>query len=203
MPPSRRLTSSESSPSEMDPQKGLLARVEALKDGRLVVWSPQESRRLYATGFYGKPLGIPKPKEDFEAPLILDPIEGVYLLEKEMINVYSGEGENEVDLEELRKSASEMLEGFEERYRIYRDLRERGLIVTPGIKYGCDFAVYEKGPGLDHAPYIIKVKSSGEGLTVAEIVEAGRLATSVRKTFIIAIVDSGEIRFLSFKWWRP
>jgi len=203
MRPSRRPTSSESSPSEMDPQKDLLARVEALKDGRLVVWSLQESRRLYATGFYGKPLGIPKPKEDFEAPLILDPIEGVYLLEKEMISVYSGEGKYEVDLEELRKSASGMLEGFEERYQIYRDLRERGLIVTPGIKYGCDFAVYEKGPGLDHAPYIIKVKSSGEGLTAAEIVEAGRLATSVRKTFIIAMVDSDEIRFLSFKWWRP
>ena len=187
----------------MDSQNGRLARVETLKDGRLVVWSPRESRRLYATGFYGKPLGIPKPKEDFEAPLILDPIEGIYLLEREMISVYSGERENEVSLEDLTNSASGMLEGFEERYHIYRDLRERGLIVTPGIKYGCDFAVYEKGPGLDHAPYIIKVKISEEGLTAAEIVEAGRLATSVRKTFIIAMVDSGEIRFLSFKWWRP
>lgn len=187
----------------MDHQNALIARVEALKDGRLVVWSTRESRRLYATGFYGKPLGISKPKEDFEAPLVLDPIEGVYLLENEMISVYSGEDDNEVGLEELTKSASGMLEGFEEKYRTYRDLRARGLIVTPGIKYGCDFAVYEKGPGLDHAPYMIKVKGSGEGLTAAEIVEAGRLATSVRKTFIIAVVDSGEVRFLSFKWWRP
>ena len=203
MPPSRKQTSSESSPSKMDPQADILARVEALTDGRLIVWSQRESRRLYATGFFGKPLGISKPKEDFEAPLILDPIEGIYLLEKEMISVYSGEGEDEVGLDELRTSASGMLEGFEERYQIYRDLRERGLIVAPGIKYGCDFAVYEKGPGLDHAPYIIKVKGSREGLTAAEIVEAGRLATSVRKTFIIAIVDPGEIRFLSFKWWRP
>jgi tRNA-intron endonuclease len=187
----------------MDSKNIPLAKVEALKDGRLVVWSPLESRRLYANGFYGKPLGIPKPKEDFEAPLILDPIEGIYLLEKAMISVYSGEGEKEVGLEELTNSATGMLEGFDDRYKIYRDLRERGLIVTPGIKYGCDFAVYEKGPGLDHAPYIIKVKGSGEGLTAAEIVEAGRLATSVKKTFIIAMVDSGEIRFLSFKWWRP
>ena len=203
MPLPRRPTSSESSPSEMAPQTGFLARVEVLKDGRLVVWSFRESRRLYATGFYGKPLGIPRPKEDFEAPLILDPIEGVYLLEKEMISVYSGEGENKVGLEELTNSASGMLEGFEERYQIYKDLREKGLIVTPGIKYGCDFAVYEKGPGLDHAPYMIKVKGSGEGLTAAEIVEAGRLATSVRKTFIIAMMGSGKVRFLSFKWWRP
>ena len=203
MLPSRRPTSSESSPSEMDPQNELFARVEALKDGRLVVWSPLESRKLYANGFYGKPLGIPKPKEDFEAPLILDPIEGIYLLEKERIRVFAREVENELGLEELTNSASGMLEGFEEKYKVYRDLRERGLIVTPGIKYGCDFAVYEKGPGLDHAPYIIKVKGSGEELTAAEIVEAGRLATSVRKTFIIAMVDSSEVKFLSFKWWRP
>jgi tRNA-intron endonuclease len=187
----------------MNSQNSPLARVEALKDGRLVVWSSRESRRLYTTGFYGKPLGIPKPKEDFEAPLILDPIEGIYLLEKELISVYSGKKETEVTLKELTNIASKTLDGFEDKYHIYKDLRERGLIVTPGIKYGCDFAVYEKGPGQDHAPYIIKVKGFGEGLTAAEIVEAGRLATSVRKTFIIAMVDSGEIRFLSFKWWRP
>ena len=187
----------------MDNKEGPMAKVEALKDGRLVVWSPQESNKLYNSGFFSKPLGIPKPKEDFEAPLILDPIEGIYLLEKEIISVYTENEDNLVNLSELKLKASETLEGFEEKYRIYNDLREKGLIVSPGIKYGCDFVVYEKGPGLDHAPYIIKVKGSQDGLTAAEIVEAGRLATSVRKTFIIAIVNSGEVRYLSFKWWRP
>jgi len=47
------------------------------------------------------------------------------------------------------------------------------------------------------------VKSSGDGLTAPEIVEAGRLATTVRKTFLIALVDGEDIRFLSFKWWKP
>ena len=200
---SRRPTSSESSPSEMNIKNNLLARVEALMDGRLVVWSPQESRSLYAHNYYGKPLGIPKPKGDFNAPLILDPIEGIYLLERMMICVYRGDRENEVGLDELIKSASGMLDGFKERYQVYKVLRDKGFIVTPGIKYGCDFAVYEKGPGIDHAPYMIKVKREEECLTAAEIVEAGRLATSVRKTFIIAMVDARVVRFLSFKWWRP
>ena len=53
--------------------------VEILKDSRLIVWSPEQSRNLYSIGYYGKPLGIQKPKEDFDAPLILDPIEGIYL----------------------------------------------------------------------------------------------------------------------------
>ena len=120
-----------------------------------------------------------------------------------MISVCSGEEKKEVGLEELRAIARKTLEGLDEKYIVYRDLRERGYVVTPGIKYGCDFAVYEKGPGLDHAPFLVKVKSSLDGLTAAELVEAGRLATTVRKTFIIAMVSGEETRFLSFKWWKP
>ncbi|MGD2201705.1 MAG: tRNA-intron lyase [Candidatus Bathyarchaeota archaeon] len=187
----------------MDPPKTPLAQVEVLRDSLLIVWSHEESRRLYQVGYYGKPLGIPKPKEGFEAPLILDPIEGVYLLEKGLISVYAGVERDQVGLEKLISIASGNLDDFERKYGVYKDLKEKGLVVTPGIKYGCDFAVYEKGPGIDHAPYIIKVKKSGDWLTAAKIVEAGRLATSVRKTFIIAMVQDGEIRYLSFKWWRP
>jgi tRNA-intron endonuclease len=108
-----------------------------------------------------------------------------------------------VELQTLLAIAGDILDGFDNKYKVYKDLRDAGLVVTPGIKYGCDFSVYDRGPGVDHAPYIIKVKGSWESITAAEIVEAGRLATSVRKTFIIAMVEGGEIRFLSFKWWRP
>jgi tRNA-intron endonuclease len=187
----------------MENIKNTPIRVEVLKDGRLIVWSIKDSRRLYSQNFYGKPLGIPKPKDDFEAPLILDPIEGMYLLENGLISVYSISETNLINILDLKKIVAETLDEIEEKYMVYKNLREKGLIVTPGIKYGCDFAVYEKGPGLDHAPYIIKVKKNQDGLTAAEIVEAGRLATSVRKTFIIAVVSPDDIRYFSFKWWRP
>ncbi len=181
----------------------ILAQVEVLSDSRLIVWSPEESRRLYRAGYFGKPLGIAKPKEDFEAPLVLDPIEGVYLLEKGLISVSSGEEKRKVTLQELKSIARRVLEGLDERYTVYSLLRDKGYVVTPGIKYGCDFAVYEHGPGVDHAPFMVKVKSSEDGLSASEIVEAGRLATTVRKTFIIAMVNGDRTRFLSFKWWKP
>ena len=54
----------------------------------LVVWNPEEGSVLYKLGYYGKPIGIPKPKiPDFDVPLILDLMEGVYLVEKEKIRV--------------------------------------------------------------------------------------------------------------------
>jgi len=177
--------------------------VEALADSRLIVWNPSEARRLFNSGFYGKPLGIPKPRDDFEAPLVLDPIEGLYLLEKGLIRVVSGPDGAEVTLEEMRGTTQALLERLDMKYAVYRNLRERGYVVTPGIKYGCDFAVYEHGPGVDHAPFIVQVKGSRDGLTAPEIVEAGRLATTVKKTFLIAMVDGEDVRFLSFKWWKP
>jgi len=181
----------------------IIADVEALRDSRLVVWSPEQGQRLLRSGYYGKPLGVPKPKEDFDSPLVLDPIEGVYLLEKGMIRVFSGAEKREIGLQELRSTSSGILEGFEERYTVYRDLRERGLVATPGIKYGCDFAVYRGGPGVDHAPFIVQVKKVDESLSASEMVKAGRLATTVRKTFIIAMVGDKGIKYLGFTWWKP
>jgi tRNA-intron endonuclease len=180
-----------------------LADVEALTDSRLIVWSPEEGMRLYSLGFYGKPLGIAKPREEFDAPLVLDPIEGVYLLERGIIRVYSGERKRSVFLDELMSIARQTLNRFDEKYSVYRDLRDRGFAVTPGIKYGCDFAVYEHGPGVDHAPFIVQVRTPGDHLSAPQVVEAGRLATTVRKMFIIAVVDGGEVRYLGFKWWKP
>ena len=176
--------------------------VEALRDSRLIVWSVEEGRRLYGSGFYGKPLGNPRPKEDFEEPLILDPVEGVYLLEKGLITVYSGAERRRVNLDELIETSRRTLERFDDKYVVYRDLRGKGLVVAPGIKYGCDFAVYEHGPGIDHAPYIIQVRRRRDELSAAEIVKAGRLASTVRKTFIVAVVEDGEVEYLEFKWWK-
>ncbi|MBI4258270.1 MAG: tRNA-intron lyase, partial [Thaumarchaeota archaeon] len=59
-----------------------------LVENRIVVWSIEDSRRLYQEGFYGKPLGVPKPKgADFDAPLILDLIEGYYLTKKKKLKI--------------------------------------------------------------------------------------------------------------------
>jgi tRNA-intron endonuclease len=174
--------------------------VEYLADGRLVVWSVEEGRRLFNTDFYGKPLGNPKPKEDFDEPLILDLIEGVYLLEKKLIVVRSKEQKK--SQKALKKLANEQFEDFEALYQVYRDLREKGFVVTPGIKYGCDFAVYEQGPGIDHAPYIIQVMSREDPMSATDIVKAGRLASTVRKTFITAIPSKEGVVYLEFKWWK-
>lgn len=171
----------------------------------LIVWDPAKGSELYKMGYYGKPIGVPKPKiADFDVPLILDLMEGLYLAEKNILTVKEGPTKKKVMLAKLRSRARNLYEDFDLKYAVYRDLRDRGLIVTPGIKYGCDFAVYKHGPGVEHAPYMVSVKKSKDEITATEIVKAGRLATTVRKRFIVAVPDLGteRISYLIFKWFR-
>ena len=171
----------------------------------LVVWDSADGSQLYKKGFYGKPLGIAKPKiPEFKVPLILDLMEGLYLADKDLITVYETSAKRKVGLKKLQQKARQLYEEFEEKYAVYRDLRESGLVVTPGIKFGCDFAVYKYGPGVEHAPYMVSVKKAGSEITATEIVKAGRLATTVRKRFIIAVPDlaTEKTKYLIFKWFK-
>lgn len=171
----------------------------------LVVWNPADGSSLYKTGFYGKPLGIPKPKiPEFKVPLLLDLMEGLYLVETGKITIYEGSKKRKVGLKKLRQKAKQLYDEFEEKYAVYQDLRDSSLIVTPGIKFGCDFAVYKYGPGVEHAPYMVSVKKAGSEISATEIVKAGRLATTVRKRFIIAVPDlaTEKTKYLIFKWFK-
>ena len=171
-----------------------------VENNRLIVWDAKDGNSLYSDGYYGKPLGILKPKEEFDTPLVLDAVEGLYLVEEGRLLINDDRGRH-VSPSDLAAMFADGIQGFETKYRVYRDLRSRGLVVTPGIKYGCDFAVYQHGPGVDHAPYIVQVWINGDLIDAAEIVKTGRLATTVRKSFILALVHEEPV-YLEFDWWK-
>ncbi len=175
-----------------------------LFENRIVVWDIESSRRLFKDGYYGKPLGIPKPKDfEFDAPLVLDLMEGYYLMTKKLLDVEDQEGTH-LTPHRLHDVCESSYTEFVEKFMVYRKLRDEGYVVTPGIKFGSDFAVYEHGPGIDHAPYIVQVMGPGSSITATSMVRSGRLATTVRKQFIIAIPDAEKksIDFLRYDWWR-
>jgi tRNA-intron endonuclease, archaea type len=185
-------------------EKPAKVKVELLENF-LVVWDSSEGSQLYKNGYYGKPLGIAKPKiPEFNVPLILDLMEGVYLAEKGTIAVFEGTSKRSVGLAKLKQKAKQLYEEFDEKYAVYQDLRDSGMVVTPGIKFGCDFAVYKYGPGVEHAPYMVSVKTASADISATEIVKAGRLATTVRKRFIIAVPGLGneKVKYLIFKWFK-
>jgi tRNA-intron endonuclease len=176
-----------------------------LTENRIIIWNFDSAQRIFKDGYFGKPLGIPKPKNfDFEAPLVLDLVEAYYLIREKKLEIRSSINKKRVSLKKVEEICSSQYNDFKEKFRVYDHLRKKGYIVTPGIKFGSDFAVYEHGPGIDHAPFIVDVMKPNDTLTPTGIVLSGRLATTVKKQFIIAIANSANDRidFLSFDWWR-
>jgi tRNA-intron endonuclease len=176
-----------------------------LADTRVMIWDHEQGSKIYNSGFFGKPLGIRKPKGDiFDRPLELTLIEACYLLEQEKIIIHYQGSQEKVPLKKLQEKGKDAIHLFDEKMLIYKDIRKRGMIPRPGLKFGADFAVYLQGPGLDHSPYVISALPRGSELSAMELVRAGRLATSVRKKYVIATIPkSNQVRYYGFVWFKP
>ncbi|KKK41954.1 hypothetical protein LCGC14_0884580 [marine sediment metagenome] len=176
-------------------------------NNRVIVFNPLFASYLYVKGingqrFFGSPLGISKPRlEYFSKPSELSLIEARYLLEKEYITLFDVKENKYLTSEEFHQIAKKVHNKFEEKYIIYKDLREKGYIPRPGLKFGADFVTYRLGPGLEHSLFMVHVLPHDSEITAIDMVRAGRLATSVRKKFVIANPLTKSYYF--FEWFKP
>src|ERR687894_422610 len=53
-----------------------------------------------------------------------------------------------ISLKEITNICKRQYTDFEVKYIVFESLRDKGYVVSPGIKFGCDFAVYIHGPGI-------------------------------------------------------
>ena len=168
---------------------------------KVIVFDKNKANKLYKLGFFGKFVGYRKVKNlEVRDYLELSLLEALYLMEEGILIVYCMD--RSITKEELLKIARSKYEHFDDVYTVYRDLRKRGYIVKSGLKFGSTFAVYEHGPGIDHAPFLVHVLPYEEAIDPIEIVRAGRLSHSVRKKFILATVNpNNEIEYYSFSWF--
>ncbi len=181
-------------------------KIKAILIGnRIIVLTSEEGSILYREGYFGKPVGIRKPKSfNFgNNPLELSLVEALFLIKQDRIEIFDENGKK-LEIDELENKAIKEHVRFTEKFLIYTHLRELGFVVRPGLKFGADFAVYEHGPGIDHSPFLVQVLPRGSQLSPIELVRAGRLATTVRKRFIIATIpEAGEPRYYMFNWFKP
>ena len=104
-----------------------------LVDNRIVVWNIKNSKKLFQDGYYGKPIGMPKPKiDEIDVPLILDLIEGYYLQLKSKIQIF--ENKKKVANARMLKICQNEYHNFEKKFLVYKDFREKKYVVNPGIK---------------------------------------------------------------------
>ena len=126
--------------------------------------------------------------ESVEGRSWLFPEEALFLIEK-------GDLDPGKTIDEVRDFFTEKTPGFLHRYAAYRDLRTKGYVVKAGAKYGADFRVYDKGvkpsrkEEREHAKFLVWVMSETAALEMKTLVGINRVAHSVKKTLIVAIVD--------------
>jgi len=122
--------------------------------------------------------------------------EALYLLKNKKIEVRSGT--KTISFSQLMQRGLKTDKRLNERFVVYEDLRERGLIVKTGFKFGCDFRVYRRGvsvksgpksPG-EHTRWIVSVVPEDYTCSFSELSRAVRLAHSIRARMLWAVVDS-------------
>ncbi len=169
---------------------------------RIVVTDPKDSELIFNLGFYGKPFGIRKPSiHDKKETLELSLIEALYLVEKGILDVIS-EDNRILSYSELLEICRKRIKDFDKLYKVYKDLRNKGFIVRSGLKFGSDYSLYRQGPGIDHAPFLVHVFDENDYIDPIELVRAGRLSHSVKKKFIIAIVND-SVSYMYLEWYKP
>lgn len=166
--------------------------VERAGDAYLI-FNEEDAKTLYWGEYFGRPVNNPKPKAgDRLAPMRLSKYEVLYLLEKQRITVVRGG-------KKVRVPEPKGLSALT--YAIYKDLRSKGLIVRSGLKFGATFAVYIKGPGIDHAPFLVQVVQEDYRLTGIEVIRAGRLSHGARKRFVFAtVIDGKKPIYITLRW---
>ncbi len=151
-----------------------------LRGSEVVIEDSAEASQTYNKGYYGVP--------QTGGSLKLDIMEAAYLVESERLAVLSDDAP--VSAGELIKTAHKISEGFEVRYLVYRELRQRGYIVKFG-QAPLDFRVFPRGGSPNKTPSKWWVAAISERSTF----DLGRLldnldrTVDVRKKLLLAVVD--------------
>ncbi len=88
----------------------------------------------------------------------------------------------------------------EEVYEVYENLKNRGLVVKSGFKYGTHFRCYLSSLN-EHSKYLVHVVPPLED--IQKVSRAVRVAHGVRKTLLLSRKIGNEVKYLSVTWIRP
>lgn len=156
--------------------------LELNESGAYLKGEEDELEEVHTEDYYGKLK---------DGKLVLSPSETVHLLERDLIGV-------EQTFDEVYDFFIENDTDFSQKYAAYSDLRERGLIVKTGFKFGAHFRVYSRGVNpykeekgrKEHTKFIVHAVRENEDMSFQEMSRGVRLANNIRADMMWAVVDS-------------
>jgi tRNA-intron endonuclease len=163
-----------------------LHSVATLLEDRCMIWESDESNMLHNEGFFGKLMD--------EGHLQLSLVESCYLLNNRVLEIEKRNHEK-LDFAEFSDIATRIESDFMIKYKVYEKLRNSGLVPKTGFKFGTHFRVYKSFDSISHSDYLVHAVSHDHIFSQQQVSRAVRLANSVRKEMIYAVV-SDRIDFI-------
>lgn len=136
--------------------------------------------------------------KDEEKTISLSPVEILFLMEKERMEVFSADG-SRISSKNFLITMSKLDRKFETKFIVYKDLRERGYRVKTGVM---DLRLYPRGkkPGESESTHYVMAISERDSLSVRSLEEKTKLAKNLRKKLIEGVVDEdGEVTYYNIK----
>ena len=151
-----------------------------LKGTEVIVSDQAEASQIHNKGYYGVPQS--------GGSLKLDLMEAVFLVESDRLAVE--EDGKKRTAGELLRLAHRSSEGFEIRYLVYRELRQRGYIVKLG-QPPLDFRVFPRGGSPNKTPskWWVAAISERSAFDLGRLLANLDHTTDVRKKLLLAVVD--------------
>ncbi|OYT33180.1 tRNA-intron lyase [Archaeoglobales archaeon ex4484_92] len=149
-------------------QVEFLPKISGIAVGDRVIVIDNED--IHSKYFYGA------KKSEF---IILSPIEALYLLERDVLNLININKDK--FLNRLRKDNS-----IKKLYDLYKFLKEKNFVVKTGFKFGSEFRIYScisSISALPHSEFLVSV--ANDQINASDVVRLVRLAQSVRKKLIL------------------
>jgi tRNA-intron endonuclease len=181
--------------------KGKLGAVDlsATFDGilmadRVMITEKAQAASLHGGHFFGKQVG---------PNLQLSLIEAAFLVELGILKLKDAKTNRSLTLASLKKRARELQPDFDLRLEAFKDMKEKGMVVKTGFKYGSHFRAYEGDPGKMHARFLVHAVPKDYTAMWPEVSRAVRLAHGVKKETLLGRVSDREVEYVSLSRYRP
>jgi tRNA-intron endonuclease len=161
----------------------------------VIVDDPAEASQIHNKGSYGAPQS--------GGALKLELMEAIYLVESERLKVE--EGGAGLHAGELLRRGHRSSDGFEVRYLVYREMRQRGYIVKASSP-PLDFRVFPRGGSPNKTPSRWWVAAISERSTfdLGTLLEHLDRTSDVRKNLLLAVVDEeSDVTYYEVKRVAP
>jgi len=161
---------------------------------RVMIDDGPSAAAVHGGHYFGKMIGL---------ALQLSLIEASFLVELGMLKLRDAKTNKPVNLAALKKRARAVQPDFDLRLSAFKDMKEKGMVVKTGFKYGSHFRAYEGDPDKSHARYLVHAVPDGYTAMWSEVSRAVRLAHGVKKEILLGRVARKDVEYVSLSRFRP